>query len=86
MTLFTSAIANETVIMSSDGSVKGGHGTAGWSLAIQTGAAPRWISSLVIAPVWIASDQTAVPWPPLTEPSEDIIAVSLAMAVVKRTA
>ena len=51
-----------------------------------TGAAPRWISVLVIAPVWIARDQPAEPWPPLTEPSEDIIAVLLAMAVVKRAA
>ena len=51
-----------------------------------TGAAPCWISVLVIIPVWIARDQPVEPWPPLTEPSEDIIAVLLAMAVVKSTA
>ena len=51
-----------------------------------TGASSRWISSLVIAPFWIDSDQPAEPLPPLTEPSEDIIAVLLAMAVVKSTA
>ena len=51
-----------------------------------TGAAPLWISVLFIVPVWIARDQPAAPWPPLTEPSEVIIAVLLAMAVVKSTA
>ena len=51
-----------------------------------TGAAPRWISSHVITPVCIANVQPAVPWPSLTEPSEDMIAVWLAMAEVKRAA
>ena len=35
--LFTSDIANEMVIMSSEGSVKGGHRSTGWTLTIQTG-------------------------------------------------
>ena len=35
--LFTSAIANNTANISSDGSVKVGHGTTGWTFAIQTG-------------------------------------------------
>ena len=34
---FTTTIANNTVIMSSDGSVKGRHGSTGWTLEIQTG-------------------------------------------------
>ena len=35
--LFTSAISKNTAIMSLDGSVKDGHGSTGWTLAIQTG-------------------------------------------------
>ena len=34
---YTSAIANKTAIMSSDVSIKGGHGATGWTLSIQTG-------------------------------------------------
>ena len=34
---FTSAIVNNTAIMFSNGSVKGGHGSNGWKLAIQNG-------------------------------------------------
>ena len=34
--IFTSDIANNTAIISSDGSVKDGHGSTGWTIAIQT--------------------------------------------------
>ena len=34
--LFTSAISNNTAIMSSDGSVKDGHWSTGWTIDIQT--------------------------------------------------
>ena len=51
-----------------------------------TGAAPRWISSHVIAPVCMAIVHPVDPCPSLTDPSEEIIAVFLEMAEVKRSA
>ena len=51
-----------------------------------TGAAPFWISSHVMSLVCIASVHPVVPCPPLTEPSEDMMAVLFLRAEVNRSA